>query len=312
MSDPQVQTNLTQPAYPAPASVDPRRRLRYLAEAAGAYAAFAFFRMLPVDAASAIGGWIFQILGPLAKAHRIAERNVLAALPELTAAARKDLLRGMWNNIGRVAGEYAHLRRLASDPRRVEIVDPGNLCARAVSSGTGALALSAHFGNWELFCVAAFRAGGRQVDVYRATNNPYVDTLLKRTRLAIPGHRLIPKGHGGMREIVSQLRLGRCIGMVVDQKTNEGIPVEFFGRSAMTTRTPAALARRFECPIFVAVVERVGGARFRIVVHDMKVARSDNRRDDVERTTRAISDILEAAIRAKPELWMWVHRRWPD
>lgn len=312
MSNPQVQTNLTEPAFPASTSVNPRKRLRYLAEAAGAYVAFAFFRMLPVDAASAIGGWIFQMLGPLAKAHRTAERNVRAALPELTAAARRDLLRGMWNNVGRVAGEYVHLGRLASDPRRVEIVDPGKLCARAVSSGTGALALSAHFGNWELFCVAACRAGGRQVDVYRATNNPYVDTLLKRTRLAISGHRLIPKGQGGLRETVAQLRLGQCIGMVVDQKTNEGIPVDFFGRTAMTTRTPAVLARRFGCPVFVVLVERMRGARFRIVVHELKLTRSDDRRDDVERTTRAISDLLEAAIRAKPELWMWMHRRWPD
>lgn len=312
MSNPQVQTNLTEPVFPTSASVKPRKRLRYLAEAAGAYMAFAFFRMLPVDAASAIGGWIFQMLGPLAKAHRTAERNMQAALPELTAAARKKLLRGMWNNIGRVAGEYVHLGRLSRDARRVEIVDPDNLCARAVSAGTGALALSAHFGNWELFSVPACRAGVRQFDIYRATNNPYVDILLRQTRMAMPGHGLIPKGHGGMREIVAQLRLGQCIGMVVDQKTNEGIPVEFFGRTAMTTRTPAALARRFGCPVFVALVERVRGARFRIVVHELKLTRSDDRRDDVERTTRAISDLLEAAIRAKPELWMWMHRRWPD
>jgi KDO2-lipid IV(A) lauroyltransferase len=288
------------------------RRLRYAAEAVGAHVALAFFRMLPVVAASAIGGGVLRCLGPFAAAHRVAEANIKAALPELTAADRRKVLDGMWDNMGRVIGEYAHLNRIAADPRRFEIVDPDNLCSRAVALGKGALVLSAHFGNWELFCQPACLAGAKQFDLYRAANNPHADDILKHARLKLARGGLIPKGLAGMRETVSRLRQGQFIGMVVDQKTNEGIPVEFFGRHAMTTRTPAALAYRFGCPIFVVLVERVGGVRFRIVIHEIKLRHSDNRDGDIEDTTRAISDILEATIRARPELWLWAHRRWPD
>jgi KDO2-lipid IV(A) lauroyltransferase len=274
--------------------------------------AFAVFRMLPVDAASALGGEVFRLLGPFAAAHRVAEENIKAALPELTARDRRAVLDGMWDNLGRVVGEYAHLDRLANDPTRVEIIDPGNLCSRAASAGKGALVLSAHFGNWEIGCLPARLAGAKQFDVYRAANNPYTDKILKHARLRLARGGLIPKGLAGMRETVSRLRQGHFIGMLVDQKTNEGIPIEFFGRRAMTTRTPAALAYQFGCPIFVMLAERVSGTHFRIVIHEVNPIRSDNRSRDIECTTRAIANILEAAIRVRPELWMWAHRRWPD
>jgi KDO2-lipid IV(A) lauroyltransferase len=312
MTNPDGRSKVIPPISLLAAPVAPNKRWRYMAEAIGAHVAFAFFRMLPVVAASAVGSGVLRCLGPFAAAHRVAEANIKAALPELTAADRRKVLDGMWDNMGRVIGEYAHLNRLAADPRRVEIVDPDNLCSHAVALGKGALVLSAHFGNWELFCLPACLAGAKQFDLYRAANNPHADGILKHARLKLARGGLIPKGLAGMRETVSRLRQGQFIGMVVDQKTNEGIPVEFFGRHAMTTRTPAALAYRFGCPIFVVLVERVGGVRFRIVIHEIKLRHSDNRDGDIEDTTRAISDILEATIRARPELWLWAHRRWPD
>ncbi len=312
MTTPQVRSDVTRSVFPRAMPGWSCRRLRYIAEATGIRVAFAFFRLLPVDAASAIGGGIFQRLGPLTAVHRVADANIKAALPELTATDRRNVLKGMWNNLGRVIGEYAHLNRLAADPRRVEIIDRENVLARAVSLGKGALGLSAHFGNWELLSLPACRAGARQFDLYRAANNPNVDNILKRARLKLARGGLIPKGLAGMRETVSRLRQGEFIGMLIDQKTNEGISVEFFGRPAMTTRTPAVLAYRFGCPIFVALVERVNGAHFQIHIHEVKPIRSGNYRRDIKRTTRAINDILEVAIRDRPELWMWVHRRWGD
>jgi KDO2-lipid IV(A) lauroyltransferase len=268
--------------------------------------------MLPIDVASAVAGWTIEIVGPFTGAHHIADRNIRTALPELTDDERRGVLRAMWNNMGRIAGEYVHLKCLAESPTRVQIDDPQGLFARAASERTGALVLSAHFGNWEIFCLPGCRAGATQFDVYRAANNPGVDRLLKHARSDLTRGGLIAKGPAAMRESVSCLRKGHYVGMLVDQKINEGISVEFFGRKAMTTRAPALLAYRLGCPIFVVLVERIRGARFVIHVHEMNVERSGNLGDDVERTTRDINAVLEAAIRAKPEMWMWVHRRWPD
>ena len=287
-------------------------RFRYLAEAGGVRIAFLFLRLLPVDAASALAGWAFRIFGPLIPAHQIADRNIRTALPELTASERRGVLLAMWNNLGRISGEYVHLKCLAESPTRVQIDDPEGLFARAASERTGALVLSAHFGNWEIFCLPACRAGGHQFDIYRAANNSDVDKVLKHARSELTRGGLIPKGYAAMRESVSRLRKGQHVGMIVDQKTNEGIPVEFFGRKAMTTRAPALLAYRLGCPLFIVMVERIRGARFMIHVREMKLKRSGNLGKDIERTTRDINAVFEAAIRANPGLWMWVHRRWPD
>jgi KDO2-lipid IV(A) lauroyltransferase len=99
--------------------------------------------------------------------------------------------------------------------------------------------------------------------------------------------------------------------MLVDQKQNEGIPVRFFGRAAMTTTAPAAFARRLNLPIAAAGVTRLNGARFSIRVETVDSIRTEDADSDITAMTQAISDMLERWIRENPGQWFWVHRRWP-
>jgi KDO2-lipid IV(A) lauroyltransferase len=218
----------------------------------------------------------------------------------------------MWDNLGRVAAEYAHLETLANDRARVEIIDPEGIAAALRDDGVGCLAVSAHFGNWELGPLPGNRAGLNPVNFYRAPNNPLVSALVQRLRLRLSPGGFLPKSTEGARQAQAMLKAGAHIGMLVDQKQNEGIAVLFFGRDAMTTPAAAAFAQRMRVPIVASKVERLRGAHFRITVCRVEQADTGDRKADVAETTRRINALFEAWIRERPDLWFWVHRRWPD
>jgi KDO2-lipid IV(A) lauroyltransferase len=197
------------------------------------------------------------------------------------------------------------------DEIRVHVEDPTNLAVKLRDDGRGALLVGMHFGNWELGTVPGHRAGLKQHHFYRAPNNPYIDEMLAKLRGPTRQAGYLPKGAKGARQSAMLLKEESHIGMLVDQKQDEGIPVRFFGRDAMTTTAPAALARRMNVPIASARVIRQKGANFLVRVQELNVAKTDDREADVIATTSQISAMLEGWIRENPAQWFWVHRRWP-
>jgi len=284
---------------------------RFRMEALGARAAIALFRALPIDAASWLGGALARALGPLSGAHKTAANNLEFAFPEKTAAERAEILRDMWDNIGRTVGEYPHLGALMDDPARVQVEDPEHLVEELRDDGKGALLIGMHSGNWELSTVPGYRGGLKQHNFYRAPNNPYVDELLRELRKPMRQESFMPKGAAGARQAAMLLKNEAHIGMLVDQKQDEGIPTPFFGRNAMTTTAPAALARRLNVPVAGARIVRLQGARFQVKVKKLTIAKTKDREADVITTTKQITALFEQWIREHPAQWFWVHRRWP-
>jgi KDO2-lipid IV(A) lauroyltransferase len=115
------------------------------------------------------------------------------------------------------------------------------------------------------------------------------------------------------RRSMEALKEGRHLALLVDQKMNDGIPVPFFGRDAMTAPAVAQLAMRYNAAIVPARVERLAGAHFRLTVFPEVVQpRSGNRQADTRAIMASVNAVLESWIRARPEQWFWLHRRWPD
>ena len=180
----------------------------------------------------------------------------------------------------------------------------------ARDSGRPALLFSGHIANWEIPAIRQ-RTGLDLHVVYRKPNNPGVDRLLRYARSSgCIGQ--IQKGSDGAREIVSVLRKGGAIGMLVDQKLNEGLPIPFFGRDAMTAPAIAHFALKFKCPIYPYRVERFSDSRYRITILEaLAIENTGCKLDDVKRILTDINALLEGWIRATPEQWLWIHRRWP-
>ncbi len=289
-----------------------RALLRWL-EALGVAAALGLFRLLPLDLASATGRWLCRRLGPLTPVSRYAERNLRLAFPEKTNAEIRGILVAMWENLGGVFAEYAHLDsiRLYVPGSRVEVLNAEEV-DRLRDDGRPGIFFSAHFGNWEIAGMGALHRGLPITLIYRAPNNQLVDSLLRRAR-GNAAIELLPKGAEGGRRAVEVIRAGGHLGMLVDQKMNDGIAVPFFGRAAMTAPALARLALKFDCPVVPAKVERLEGCRFRLTFYPpLKIERSGERERDVLALMTRVNAIIEGWIRERPEQWLWLHRRWPD
>jgi hypothetical protein len=147
--------------------------------------------------------------------------------------------------------------------------------------------------------------------VYRAPDNPLIASLYDK-RKPHPDATMFPKGSAGARGVMDALKRGRPLGLLIDQKMNDGIEARFFGRKAMTTPAFAQLARRFDCPIVAVRIERLEGVRFRVTAYEgVRVAQDGKAADDIAATVQQFNDLLEGWIRERPEQWLWVHRRWP-
>lgn len=299
------------PALP-PVPVLDGEPLRHRVEAWGAALLFAALGALPLDRASALGGFLARHIGPYLGISKRARRNLARALPDLSEPEVAHIVAGMWDNLGRVAAEYPHLReiRVFEPDGRVETAGVGHI-ERAVAAGHSVILFSAHLANWEIAALAAAQSGLAIRQIYRAANNPRVDRLVARLRGE--GAALIPKGRIAARGAITALREGGHLSLLADQKMNDGIPVPFFGRPAMTAPALAQLALRFDCAVLPVRVERLAGARFRLTVQPpLPLPKSGDREADVAALMRLVNATLESWIRERPEQWLWVHRRWPD
>jgi KDO2-lipid IV(A) lauroyltransferase len=293
------------------AKAGPVRPLHRL-EALAATLAFGAFGVLPIDCASALGGAIGRLIGPLLGISGQARRNLKRALPELSDREIGRIVAAMWDNLGRVAAEYPHLRE-------IRVFEPGGRVEthgfehmdRAVATGRRMIIFSGHIANWEIGMLAAVQYGIRVAQIYRAANNPLIDRMI--TRFRGEGGELIPKGAIAARRAIATLRHGAHLTMLADQKLNDGIPVLFFGRPAMTTSALASLALRFDCDVLPARVERLKGAHYRLTVFPaLPLPRSGNSHADIADLMAQVNAVLESWVRDCPEQWFWVHRRWPD
>ncbi|MGA7674667.1 MAG: lysophospholipid acyltransferase family protein [Rhizomicrobium sp.] len=288
------------------------KTLRYGAESAAFFPFMAFFKLLGIDAASAVGGFIGRQVFYRLPVTNTARANLRAAYPDMSEAEIEKTVRAMCDNLGRVVAEYPHLGKLTLGPgARIEVDGVENANA-AVASGKGVMFISGHFANWETMPIAAGLLGYDGGVVYRPPNNPFVDRWISRQRAKLGPKDHITKGAQGTRRIFTLLRRGKLILMLVDQKTGQGVAAPFFGRDAMTTPAPASLALKLGSILLPASAERIRGAHFRVRIHDpIEFSPSDDQERDVLALTAKINQAIEAIVRARPSQWLWIHRRWP-
>src|ERR1700743_1605667 len=272
-------------------------RLRYGAEAAVFFAFMALFRVIGLSAASRLGGFIGRNILSWLPPDRVARANLLRAFPEKTQAERDAIRRTMWDNLGRVVGEYPHLDKFTpkgEDPRITYDFPPGVTADQL--KGQPLMFLSAHLANWEMMPILAQQIGIDAATVVRPPNNPDVADWVARQRRINGPETLIAK-HNAVRSMLSQLRGNRALCMLVDQKLREGIAVPFFGHDAMTTPAPAALALKYGATGVCVGKRRLPRSHFHATVAPPLafVASGDEARD-IRDLTAAITAQLERII----------------
>ncbi len=288
----------------------------YRLEALAVRAALGILRRLPPATASALGGNVARLVGPLIPASRTADKNLRMAMPELNAAERRKIVAECWENLGCTTAELARigdLHETASGPGYFVTGWEENV-APELAKGGPAIFFTGHIGNWEIIPPAGFARGSDVAFMYRAASNKLVDDMILKLREANFKRKvtMFPKGGTGARQAYGHMSRGGNLGLMVDQKLDNGISVPFFGREAMTAPAMASFALKFRCPVLPAYSVRVGPARLHVIFEEpMALPDTGDKERDVMTLTTEMNRTLERWIREKPGAWLWLHRRWP-
>ena len=274
--------------------------------------------LLPRGAAVAVAVSIarvcFRSLGGLRKTGM---RNLEIAFPEMDGDERRRLLKGTFENLGRVLGEVSQFSK--TTPAKIEeIVDfsldeeTQALYHRIKQEKRGVLITTGHLGNWELL-VFAFAALHEPIAyLARPLDNPLIEDLTVRIRTRF-GNKPINKSNSAMTAI-RMLREGEILGVLADVNAHpkEGVFVPFFGVDACTSAGPAMLALRTDALIvpFFCVYDTTE-AKYKIIRGDiLEPVKTGDRDKDILETTRLYTAEIERIIRQYPEQWLWIHKRW--
>ncbi|GBQ16176.1 LpxL/LpxP family acyltransferase [Swaminathania salitolerans] len=290
--------------------------LRHYAEYAVARGLLACLSCLPPVWASNLGGWVARTIGPHLPVSHVADMNLGLAMPKLDEAARKRIVRDVWDNLGRTIGEFCHLSRLKQDTPSGPgwSIDGAPVLEAIREENRPVIFFSGHIGNWEMLPPVVARYGLPFASFYRAAGNPLIDRLIRRLRIRAMGEDvpMFAKGAKGARQALRHLAHGHHLGILGDQKMNDGIECRFFNLPAMTASAAATFAHRYDCPIVTGRIVRLGPARLHLEVG--RVLRPDPRaprQDEIGALTQQLNDQMEEWIREIPGSWLWLHRRWP-
>lgn len=274
---------------------------------------YGFFKLLPVDWASRLGRKFGSWLGPkMASRSRNIKANLSLALKSRSKAEIDALVPKVWGNAGAVLAEYPHMGRIL-DPNsgRVEVVVEEPIVSLEDPTQP-AIFVSAHLSNWELIAgTIATRYRIPFVALYSPPANPWLDRLLLRSRRQL-GCDLMPRDQSA-RGLMRALKERRSVALVMDRRTQGGLPVPLFGEDKPASNLPAKLALKFNCPLVPVKIERLKDACFRVTF--CKPLKSHDPAGDeaaqVRDLTRQIHQHFEQWIEAAPEDWFCSKKIWP-
>ena len=272
-----------------------------------------FFSALPPARAIAIGQWIGKFGSWFPRLQKTGERNLQLAFPDLPELKRRELLRGSFENLGRLLAIFSQFTNDDPGPLK-DLIDCEGLdhLEAARQKGRGVILFTGHVGTWELSSFALSLFGHPLGFLVRRIDNPKIEAMIDRARTR-RGNRTIDK-RSAAREMLQILNKGETLGILVDLNTldREAIFVDFFGRPASTTFVVAKLALRTGAQVLpVFAPWEIGRQRIRLIIdRPLAIEPTGNEEEDVRRLTQEYTRVVEEYIRRYPDLWLWIHRRW--
>ena len=289
------------------------KTIKYFFEFITVITLFFIFKIIGLKNASNLGGMIGKFFGPLFRSKNITKKNIKIGLGEISKENEKEIINGMWSNIGRTFAEYVFLKDFKFNKinfNHIEINGTKYL-DEIKKNNQSVIFFSGHFANFELMAMELDKFGIKCAAIYRPLNNFFLNPIMEYLRMKYICPNQIPKGRMGMREIIGKMKNGYSIALMVDQRVSEGPREVFFNKPAHTTIIPAQLALKYDSKLVPISLERKEGTKFIMTIHEpYKVKKTGYEDQDTKNITLKINQILEKMVIKNPKQWIWSHNRW--
>ena len=274
---------------------------------------FCIFKIIGLRNASNLGSVLGKLIGPFFRPKNLIKKNIKLGLRNISENEERNIINGMWSNIGRTLAEYVFLKDFKfnkTDVDHMKIIG-GEHLDEIKKSNKPVIFYSGHFANFELMAMELEKFGIKTAAIYRPLNNPFLNPIMEYLRMKYICPNQIPKGRAGMREIINKITNNYSIALMVDQRVGEGEKINFFNQPAQTTTIPAQLALKYNCKLVPISLKRIENINFEMTVHQpYEISRKGNDEQDVQNITLKINQIIEKMVINNPTQWLWSHNRW--
>ena len=287
--------------------------IKYFFEFISVISLFCIFKIVGLRNASNIGSLLGRLIGPFFRSKNIIKKNIKIGLGNIDAMKEKEIINGMWSNIGRTFAEYMFLKDFKFNKTNFDHINIiGTKYLNEIKkSNEPVIFYSGHLANFELMAMELDKFGVKCMAIYRPLNNFLLNPLMEYLRMKYICPNQIPKGRMGMREIINKIKNGYSIALMVDQRVGEGSRVPFFNLPALTTTVPAQFALKYNCKLVPISLERKGDINFEMTVHEpYKIDKTKDADQDTKNITLKINQVIEKMIIKNPTQWLWSHNRW--
>ena len=274
---------------------------------------FCIFKILGLKNASNLGSILGKVIGPFFRSKNIIKQNIKIGLGNLEKNKEKEIINGMWTNIGRTFAEYVFLKnfklkKTGFDHMKITGIE---YLDQIKKSNKPVVFFSGHFANFELMAMELSKFGIKLAAIYRPLNNFFLNPLMEYLRIKYICPVQIPKGISGSRDIVKKIKDGYSIALMVDQRVSEGPRISFFDKEAHTTTIPVQIALKYNCKLVPIYIERKNGANFEMVIHKpYEITKTGVYEEDLKKNSLEINQSIEKMIVKNPYQWIWTHNRW--
>jgi len=285
------------------------KSFKYFIEFITIISLFCIFKIIGLNNASRLGGFIAVLIGPLFRSKKITKKNIEIALGNIDENLKKNIIDDMWFNIGRTISEYIFLKKF----RKLNYVkiNGSNYLEQIKKEGKPVIFYSGHFANFELMKMELDKSGIKFAALHRPLNNFFLESIKHNLRLKYVCKNYIPKSRLAIREVINKINSGYSLAIMVDQRLGEGQAIPFFSQPAKTTVLPAQLALKFNCKLVPIHLQRKNGVNFEMTVYEpYEIQKTADDKKDVYNITLKINQTIEKMILKNPNQWLWSHDRW--
>lgn len=265
-----------------------------------------FALMFPYRARLSFVGWIVErVVGPLAGYRKRARQNLAMIWPDLSDHRRNEIADRCLNNVGRSFIENYSAREFPDRMAKNSPTGAGVAALEeAAASGQAVILVTGHYGNYEATRACLVARGYDIGGLYRDMKNPYFNAHYVKTMEAFGGP-VFPQGRRGTAGFVRHLKQGGQLVLLFDQHVFGAPQLDFLGEPANTALSAAELALRYDALLIPFYgIRQADGLSFDAVLE------APIPHTDALAMTQSLNDSLAARIKADPEQWFWVHRRW--
>ena len=270
---------------------------------------FVIFKILGLKLASIISSNIFILFGPIFRSNKIVFSNLKIAFPDIDKDQKKQLLKKMWLNYGKIFAEYMFIKDFRQNEKYSAkiTIENKDIIKKIKKDNEQVIFISGHFNNFELMAMQIEKIGIKLTALYRPLNNPYLNPIMEKIRKKYICKKQVKKGISGTKDLLLDFKDGSSIALMIDQRVSQGIRSNLFNKEALTTTIPAQFIKKFKIRIVPVHVERQRNNDFKIKFFEPV---NFSNEESIETITSKLNKILEEMIIKSPEQWIWTHNRW--